>query len=225
MRMRNISRRVTSLYYPSWKHSKNTLANHTLHELLDVFTLCVAAELPVAPTSTLAPNQTSKPQRGDHLIFNLYYCQRLSTFLASCLFILSNLFLFILLNLFPHYFMCRSIQMAYLILYQFTSGTVLIIFCNYLLLTLVGNVSVTLTKRLVSVVLLSLCALSIFPVSTAQSRLPCMPGIFSAHEVFLHCTSLVSPHLKFLLHCSYLLGDIWALKTNIHFLETTSEIR
>ena len=156
-----------------------------LHELLDVFTLCVASELPVAPTSTivmfcsivstLAPNQTSKPLRGVHLlVFNLYCCQRLSTFLASCLLILSNYFLFILLNLFPHYFMCRSIQMAYLILYQFTPDTVLIIFCNYLLLTLVGNVSVTLTKRLVFVVLLSLCALSIVPVSTAQSILPCI---------------------------------------------------
>jgi hypothetical protein len=59
-------------------------------------------------------------------------------------------------------------------LYQFTSATMLIIFCNSFLLAAIGDVSVTLTKRLVSVVVLSLYALSIVPVSTAHSILPCI---------------------------------------------------
>jgi len=176
------------------------------------FSLCVQQQscLSVAPTSTipvfcfivrtLAPNQTSKPLRGDHfLVFCLYCCQRLSTFLASCLFILSNLF--------RHYFLWRSIQMTYPALYQFTSDTVLIIFCNSFLLTLIGNVSVTLTKRLVSVFcyLFMLCQLS-----QCQQRRPyCLlylAAIFCAQKVFLYI--LVSCNLKLMSQCSHLLGDI-----------------
>ena len=98
-------------------------------------------------------------------------------------------------ELFPHYFMCRSSQMVYLILYQFTSDTVLIIFCHSFLLTLFVNVSVTLTKRHISLVLLTLYALSIVPVSTEGSTLPSMLARNSlcagSAAVHLYCHSFV----------------------------------
>jgi hypothetical protein len=99
-------------------------------------------------------------------------------------------------------------SMANPILHQFTSDTVFIIFYNSFLLTLIANVSVTLTKRLVSVVLLSLYALSIVPISTAQRVLPCiLPGTFCAHEVFLSVFTVTSFNLSVAVQ---LLVDVWA---------------
>jgi hypothetical protein len=43
MRMRKISWRMTSYYYPSWKHSHNALAHYTLLETPDVFSMCVCS--------------------------------------------------------------------------------------------------------------------------------------------------------------------------------------
>jgi hypothetical protein len=51
MRMRKISWRMTSCYYASWKHSKRALAHYMLFEMLDVFSLCVVAQLSVAPAN------------------------------------------------------------------------------------------------------------------------------------------------------------------------------
>jgi hypothetical protein len=76
-RMRNVSYSIISCYYPTWKHSHNSLAHYTLLEMLHVFILSVAAELSVAATNrctpvpptvnTPAPHQTRPHQLLEHL--------------------------------------------------------------------------------------------------------------------------------------------------------------
>jgi hypothetical protein len=51
--MRKIARRLTSCYYPSWKHSHSAPANCTPLELLDVCSPCLAAVLPEHPPTGL----------------------------------------------------------------------------------------------------------------------------------------------------------------------------
>jgi hypothetical protein len=64
MRMRKISWRMTSCYYPSCKHSHSALVHYTLLEMVDVFRLCVAVEHSVAPTNSgpeVLHTATSRP--------------------------------------------------------------------------------------------------------------------------------------------------------------------
>ena len=45
MRVRKVLPRMTNCYYLSWKHSYNALIHYRLHEMLDVFSMCVVAGL------------------------------------------------------------------------------------------------------------------------------------------------------------------------------------
>jgi len=69
--MRNVSQSITCCNYPTWKYSHSSLFHYTLLEILQVFSLSVAAELSVAATNrctavpptvnTPAPRQTRPP--------------------------------------------------------------------------------------------------------------------------------------------------------------------
>ena len=73
--MRKISWRMTSSYYLDCKHPPHAIAQRTLLEIIDVFSLCVTVQLTVTPINTSpvappppAPRQTRLPSRG---IFSL----------------------------------------------------------------------------------------------------------------------------------------------------------
>jgi len=57
--MGKISRRMTSCYYPSHKHSHSALAHWTVLEMFDVFSVCIVAELYVASANILPSRQLS----------------------------------------------------------------------------------------------------------------------------------------------------------------------
>lgn len=46
-----VSCRVTSWYYPCWKHSHRAVAHYTLHEVLYVFSVCSSVTLSLVPMS------------------------------------------------------------------------------------------------------------------------------------------------------------------------------
>ena len=66
MRTPRVSRRMTSCYYPSCMLSHSALDNYTLLEMLDVFSLCVTAELSIVPTNSSPPVSTeiNSPQNA-----------------------------------------------------------------------------------------------------------------------------------------------------------------
>ena len=68
-RIRRSSCRMMSDYYPTWLHSHSTLAHYTPLERLDVFSVCIAAELIVAPTKSgnpAYPILNTPPHRARH---------------------------------------------------------------------------------------------------------------------------------------------------------------
>ena len=76
MRMRKIWWRMKSCCYPCWKHLHDALAQYTLLEMLDVFSMCVVVELSVAPANRgrVFPTKVSSlPHCARHAFLNRYH--------------------------------------------------------------------------------------------------------------------------------------------------------
>jgi hypothetical protein len=87
MRMRNISWRMTSCYYPFWKHSLSAHANYRLLEMPNVYSLwssriaCRSYQQPSYRPATVSRPRTAldTPLCGDHLVLcglQLWWRQR-----------------------------------------------------------------------------------------------------------------------------------------------------